>query len=414
MRRQRELVGLTTLATLVGLGLMTKPAVAQQTVVSTEQSASILVFPKVIADGTRDTIIQITNTSNNMRHAHCFYVNGAPTVPGLPPGALNPPLCTETDFDIWLTRQQPTHWVVSTGRWSNPAAESCSGTTTCCALNDGSCAPGTEPSGGKVNAACCDAGFNLSAVPPVAPDFTGELKCIEVDSSGAPESGNALKGEATLEDIATGDVSKYNAIGIQGNDNNNGDDVLCLGSNNAASDLCPNGHEYAGCPVEWRLDHPATGALDPVVEDQICPTTGPCSNVSTNLTVVPCTENFETQALTAVTLQFLVTNEYEQTLSASTTFACWASFDLGAPAGALLPGISDIFNAGTLGGVVAQTRMRSAAGTPGGVLSVVEETHNDTEDSLTARSAQNGHMIGEQNVMDLITIPTGQGNDATP
>jgi hypothetical protein len=58
--------------------------------------------------------------------------------------------------------------------------------------------------------------------------------------------------------------------------------------------------------------------------------------------------------------------------------------------------------------------MRSAAGTPGGVLAVIEETHNDTKNSLTARSAQNGHMVGELNVMDLMTIPTGQGNDATP
>ena len=107
-------------------------------------------------------------------------------------------------------------------------------------------------------------------VPPVAPDFTGELKCIEVDSSGAPESGNALKGEATLEDIATGDVSKYNAIGIQGNDNNNGDDVLCLGSSTAAADptLCPRSNEYAGCPATGGSTTPATGAPDPVVEDQ--------------------------------------------------------------------------------------------------------------------------------------------------
>ena len=80
MRRQRGLVGLMGLAALVGLGLAftARPAAAR---VTTEQSASILVFPKVIADGTRDTIIQITNTSNNMRHAHCFYVNGALTNP---------------------------------------------------------------------------------------------------------------------------------------------------------------------------------------------------------------------------------------------------------------------------------------------------------------------------------------------
>lgn len=43
--------------------------------ITTERSASILVWPKIIANGTRDTIIQITNTSNSMVKAHCFYVN---------------------------------------------------------------------------------------------------------------------------------------------------------------------------------------------------------------------------------------------------------------------------------------------------------------------------------------------------
>jgi hypothetical protein len=433
MRRQRGLVGLTGLAALVGWGLVAQPAVAQvtrKTVVTTEQSASILVFPKVIADGTRDTIIQITNTSNNMQHAHCFYINGATTTPGLPPGPLNPPLCQEIDFDIWLTRQQPTHWVVSTGRLYNPTDKTCSSEISCCALADKSCSPFWTDVSGTADADCCDAGFDPGHVLPVAFDFTGELKCILVDASGAPYSGNSLKGEATLEDLKTHDVSKYNAIGIQGNDNQNGDDVLCLGSSTAPADpkLCPTGNEYAGCPVEWRLDHPATGAYDPVVQQQhfctsscACPETGrfhecicDCSSVSTNLTIVPCTENFESQALTPVTLQFLIINEFEQAFTTSTSFACWGSFDLGAPSGSLLPGISDWFTASALGSDTLQTRIRSAAGTPGGVLAVIEETHQDTVNGLTARSAQNGHMIGELNVMDLVTIPIGQGNDATP
>ena len=42
--------------------------------------------------------------------------------------------------------------------------------------------------------------YDPGRVPPVVPDFTGELKCIEVDASGFPVPGNALKGEATLED----------------------------------------------------------------------------------------------------------------------------------------------------------------------------------------------------------------------
>ena len=117
MRRQRKLVGLMGLAALVGLGVVAKPAAAK---VTTEQSASILIFPKVIADGTRDTIIQITNTSNNMRHAHCFYVNGAPTIAGAPVSASNPPLCTEIDFDIWLT------WIAALQRDFGVHLETCS------------------------------------------------------------------------------------------------------------------------------------------------------------------------------------------------------------------------------------------------------------------------------------------------
>ena len=70
-----------------GLGLLGAAAVgvlvlanvaSASTDVTTEQSGSILVWPKVVWDGTRDTIIQLTNTGNPMAHAHCFYVNAAP------------------------------------------------------------------------------------------------------------------------------------------------------------------------------------------------------------------------------------------------------------------------------------------------------------------------------------------------
>ena len=47
--------------------------VAQAQGFSTERPGSILIFPKVVNDNV-DTIIQITNTSNSMTYAHCFYV----------------------------------------------------------------------------------------------------------------------------------------------------------------------------------------------------------------------------------------------------------------------------------------------------------------------------------------------------
>jgi len=407
MRRQRGLIRLIGLAALVGVAFVARPAVAA---VTTEQSASILIFPKVIADGARDTIIQITNTSNSMRHAHCFYVNGAPTIPGQPPGGfickggalnglscnprvagicgdnavceqVNPPLCTEIDFDIWLTKQQPTHWVVSTGRLYPSFENTC---------RVGNCDTTSGPAGGHP---CCDAGLDPGRVPPVVPGFTGELKCIEVDAGGAPLPGNSLKGEATLEEIATGDVSKYNAIGLKGLNPNNMDNVLCLGHGGGAN--CPGGPEYEGCPATWILDHNAVGADDLVVREG--------SSVGANLTVVPCTENFELQSTPAVTLQFSITNEFEQTFSASTTLTCWASLNLET--------INPIFQAKNLQGSVVQTRMRAAASTPVGVTAVIEETH--TVGAVTARSAQNGHttlVTPSQEPADIITIPAEQLN----
>lgn len=420
MRRQRGLIGLMGLAALVGLGTAAKPAAAK---VTTERSASILVFPKVIADGTRDTIIQITNTSNNMRHAHCFYVDGAPTIPGQPIGPLNPPLWTEIDFDIWLTKQQPTHWVVSTGRRVEPRDKVCRGDIPGPEVE---CDPSTSGDPTITDsrfADCCDAGIDPGAIPAVAPDFIGELKCIEVDAGGAPVPGNALKGEATIETVfpvPNGDVSKYNAIGLKGFDSNNRDNVLCLGDcragDTACQSLCPGGKEYEACPATWILDSPSIGAEDPVAEEFRCDgaTTATCfSSVNTTVTIVPCTENFELQASPPVTLQFLITNEFEQTFSASTTIACFASLQL--------TDINHIFAIGDVGGSILQTRMRSASGSQRGVMAVLEETHSasftvsSTSSTFIATSAQNAHTsFQDQSGADLITIPADQLQDPNP
>lgn len=372
MRRQRGLKTLIGLAAVVGLGVLPQGSEAK---VTTEQSASILVFPKVIADGSRDTVIQITNTSNNMRHAHCFYTNGALTDPSRPAHpVLNPPLWTEIDFDIWVTKQQPTHWVVSTGRLNNPLDKPCSAAVTCASATTGTAA-----------ADCCDAGFDPSRVPPTPPDFTGELKCIEVDAGGIPVPGNALKGEATIVTLANGDVSKYNAVGLKGFDTNNMDNTLCLGG--GVSGACPSGAEYEGCPATWLLDTAADGAVDTYLNQPIEPA----------LTLVPCTQNYETQNPQPVTVQFTITNEYEQTLSASTTFTCWATYELDE--------ISSAFTAAANGGTVLQTRMRSARGTSQGVIAVIEEAR----DNINVYSAQNAHATFQDQVSaDIVTIPVEQ------
>jgi hypothetical protein len=412
---------------ILGVGLWAGAARAD---VSTERSASILVFPKVISDATRQTIIQISNTSNQLVRAHCFYVNAALTDPTQPQGPFNPPLWQETDFDITLTKQQPTHWVVSEGRLVNPFDPACSPT----------------------NFFCDQAGLDPGRIPPVVPDFRGELKCIEVDDSGAPLSGNHLKGEASLfttnfgKSIAElkdgdivifpGDESKYNAIGILGTDNN-GDGTLVLGGGQCAGDgaaknaVCtsdddcgdsaPCAIEYNACPQTWILNHAADGAPDLVLEDTFLDThSSTPTEVDTELTVVPCTENFETQQQTTVTLQFITTNEFESQFSVSTSIVCWGNFPL-SEVGATALTFAGHQLPDPQGTMYLQTRIRSAEGTPFGVIMVAEETHAPLESllpvgpteellrlRLASRAAVNLHIEGQRATPDIITIPNDQ------
>ncbi len=366
--------------------------------VRTERSGSILVFPKVFSDASAgiDTIIQLTNTSNSVVRAHCFYVNAGLTDPSAPPGPDNPRLWQEVDFDILLTRQQPTYWLVSEGRQVNPL--------------DPPCKPGKQD--------CFNAGFDPGRVPPVVPNFTGELKCIQVDESGAPLNGNSLKGEATI--VRDGDIATYSALAILGAEGgaNNGDGTLVLGGGQCALDgaICksdadcgesgPCLQEYNACPGTWILTHLADGAPNPAIP----PVGSTESQVFTELTVAPCTEDFETQIPTRVTLQFQTWNEFESQFSVSTTVDCWATFRLEEVGSLALTfdGQDDVPNL-PLGTMFLQTRIRSAGGTPVGVLLVAEEQHTDAQLSPnTAWAAANLHIEGERPTPDIIRIPGEQ------
>jgi hypothetical protein len=362
-------------AAVVGIVTSTSVALAE---VSTDVSGSVLVFPKIIWDGPtatiygRDTIVQISNTSNNMVHAHCFYVD-ARTFNGIPVWQV-------TDFAIWLTKQQPTHWVVSQGRAVNPT-------------------DGYEEDG---------SGLDPGAIPPVPEGFEGELKCIQVDASGNPFGGNNLKGEAVLR-RDDGDVSKHNAIAILANpDLAGGDPALELRLDNSVF----NDGEYNSCPQTTLLNHFVDGSDDPVVDefnevwcaDDECP-------IRTYLTLVPCTQDFENQNFESVTVQFSIVNELEQVFSASTTVACWVNFrlaDVDAPTGRCTDDdsrcISDrecilrdagfcdktsVFAIGNLGTSTAFTRITPVA-LDGGVLTVAEEIHYnhfDAKGQQTTHSA---------------------------
>lgn len=321
--------------------------------------ASVLFFPKVIADGTRDTVIQIANTSNALRHAQCVYtaaqlVDVFTGDPCLTPSSSCLPLWLQRDFRIRLTRQQPTYWVVSQGRPLDPGDNA--------------------------------SGYDPGQIPPATAGFQGELICFEVDASGSPLSGNALIGEATVTTLDGGDSSKYNAVGLRGFDTNNGDSVLCLGG--AVDGECPNGAEYDACPAKSSFGLVAQNAEDPVLNT---------ATVRTTVTIVPCAHNFELQLPASVTLGWTVTNEFESRLSGTASVQCWSDLPLSA--------LGTSFSFAVLGTTYAQATFAPQPGS-GSVAMVVDERHEILSDPTQFGSAAiNVHVEGQDEVGDRIVLP---------
>jgi len=311
-------------------------ATAAQAQVTADRGASIVIFPKVLADASADTIIQLTNLSDNPVAANCAYVASADGT------------WTATGFDVALDANRTTHWTVASGRGAVPAA----------------------PAG-----------------------FRGELLCVQVDPTGAPFSGNELAGQATVHDLASGDVTAYGAAGLRGSGFNDGDDVLCIGGE--PSDNCFIGAEYDSCPAEWILTVPAEGASDAQL--------GPGSLLSSRLTVVPCSQNLRDGQPSTVAIDIAVFNELGQRFTAAAAVDCWADFrltDVSTPA----------FTRGTLGTDFAEARLTPANGS-GGFIVVAETTRSSASGALSSAAAFMPQQRGAVAASDLIILPM---NGAVP
>ena len=315
--------------------------------VTSDTPGSIVIYPKVIADGTRDTLIQLANTSNMGTSVHCFYFDGTSTPP-----------CQHDDFFIDLTPQQPIVWRASTGR---------------------------RPDDGTP-------GLFLGLVPPRI-NFQGELKCVQVDGSGVPIGGNSFKGEALIETLGSGQICEYNALAIK----NITDPKTTFTCSNIPGKVCTSALDcpdptnpailgtcgivlklddamYNACPSELLVTHYAEGAIDLA--------TG--ATVNSEITLVPCTEDIENNSPTAplsppVIANVTPFNELELlTGSRQVAITCWANLSLsdvafggdGTP-GAGHGGIYD----STTDGTFVMTRIRTSSAPNSGLLGVLEEFH---------------------------------------
>ncbi len=388
MYRVRRHLFLSGLLGIVGGAALFAGAAAAD--LTSDTPAGLLIFPKLVANqnASQDTIIQITNTSNELIRVRCNLVNANSHCSNSPAtvctshsecrGGLCLPGWQETDFRFTLTRRQPIYWRLSEGKSQLDF-----------------------PLDG-LNNITQDGQFNeFSNIPP-APElpFIGELKCFQVDENENPVARNDLKGEATI--VVTSaqiDAEKYNALGLPSTGQNDGNDTLCLGG--APTAECPTA-EYNGCPGVVIVDHFFDDAPEPVNGDV----------VRTRLTIAPCSEDFLTQTTFKTTIQFLVFNEFEQRLSTSRRIECFEDIQLSdidtRPGGG--DNFASIFNfavQGTLGG---QSRLRAVQTTETnlghGIVVVASERHHAASpDSVERTAAFNTHYDGFRNQADIIRAP---------
>jgi hypothetical protein len=281
---------------------------------------------------------------SNITAAHCFYVNANSHCANTGAVCESASDCEQTgifapciegwieiNFDVFLTGNQPLAWL---------ASEGLSGDDIPC--------PGT------LGSPTCPNGTNRGTrVPPVTErPFIGELKCIQsdpitrfpIECSGSACQ-NDLAGNATIFEASPGlapDGLSYNAVGLRTFGDNNGDGVLNIGGDDA---------EYEPCHDVLILNHFFDGATDPISN---------AATTETELTLVPCTQDFLTQTTDAVTAQFLVYNEFEQRFSTSRQVRCLLDSALSN----LDTSQADrsIFSIGTAGTIAGQTRIHGVGG----------------------------------------------------
>lgn len=431
-----------SVATLVGLAMgvcLCAAAPSARALSTSDTPAAILVWPKIVVDSAgrftddapTDTLIQLSNTSTTeLKQAHCFYVNanshcadsGAVCVEATdcPVGGGGLAAClpgwSEIDFQVLLTRDQPLAWYASNGlqrgdfplegpgKCSNIPARTC--------IRDSDCGPPGTCVLGQTNLG--------SGVPPAPEDpFVGSMKCVEFNAANppAPDATNTLKGEGSIVAVpppangscisafdpfacctgpATGtctsavDVQKYNAVGLRATAALNGDSVLQIGGPAASA-------EYQACPTTLILNHLFDGATDPISDS---------ATIESDLTLVPCGDDFLRQIPGHVVAQFLVFNEFEQRFSTSRTVDCFFEREL---SNIDTPNSSrSIFSAGVSGTIAGQTRIRGVgdAATGRGLIGVARVFFENGEEG---GAAYNLHEQGNPDFTttqpDVITLP---------
>ena len=163
----------------------------------------------------------------------------------------------------------------------------------------------------------------FSAVPPFFGD--GELKCAVAPQQPQIEFHNTIQGRATVFGTDGSTVS-LGAVGFQR-----------LSDGDFTGTVSLDGSTYAQCPD--RLHFQVLTDLPTSTSDMI---------------IVPCSENLVLQQPTTIHLSFTITNEFETSFSAASVVTCFGRTTLGAIASTLTRAV--------LGSDTAHVVVRGGAG----------------------------------------------------
>ncbi|MFN8625491.1 MAG: hypothetical protein U0587_05850 [Candidatus Binatia bacterium] len=403
---------------LVGLalGIATLVAASPARAIGTsDQAASILYWPKVVSNSSTDTLIRLENVHTSQpTQAHCYYIDANSHCSNNPTQICDPqraecgagacvPGWMEIDFDVVLTFEQPLMWQASKGlRRSDLPLVPGKPPVLGGACNENGLPCGFSYPGCTCNFGQTNAGTGIPPVPETP--FVGALQCIQY---AAPQGSiparpdnqagatNKLIGQATF---VTGggsgpggvslDAASYNATGLR---------FKAPEAGVPSNQLRLDDIQYDSCPTVLVLDH--------VFDNPPGAAQAPWGNNVTDLTLVPCGNNFAQQIPGSVTAQFLVFNEYEQRFSTTRAVPCFLESPL-----SLLDTTNptrSIFSMQVAGTYAGQTRIRPVGNASTG-RGLVGAAWLQTD--VFGSAAYNLHQSGSPSFSgglqpDIITLP---------
>jgi hypothetical protein len=205
---------------------------------------------------------------------------------------------------------------------------------------------------------------------------------------------------------------------------------VCQTSADCEKNVCGGGGKCTVSGGECVSDDDCINSCEPNercrLSNRPCRSSADCAEasydvrVNTNLTLVPCTQDYETRnfALSRTIAQFLVYNEFEQRFSTSTEVECFKEIRLSNIE--TEDNSRSIFSAGVAGTLTGQTRIRGVVTAPAGggnaLLGVAEEFRCGgpryqfpkcnfvAAENLVSSTAKNLHSSGRRPQRDFIYL----------